>query len=176
LTESAEEVLALARRLKRTRGYDASWADAFTFAESCTGGLVASSVASRPGASEVFSGSAVTYGNAVKTALLGVSPETLERYGAVSPQCAAEMARGARRLFGAVVGVSVTGIAGPGGGSPEKPVGTVWFAAACEDGSLRVRRGFYPGRDRDGVRRRAALSALEMLAAALRYEITKDSK
>ena len=113
----------------------------FTFAESCTGGLLASAAASTAGVSAVFPGSVVTYSDKAKIELLSVAPETIERYGAVSARCAAEMARGALRLFGTVVAVSVTGIAGPGGGTPEKPVGTVWFAIAHSDGRVRLKRG-----------------------------------
>lgn len=99
----------------------------FSFAESCTGGLVGASVTEVPGASEVFLGSAVTYCNQAKHNILGVSAEVLAVHGAVSAECAAMMAVGARRIYGADMAVSVTGIAGPDGGSEEKPVGTVWF-------------------------------------------------
>lgn len=135
----------------------------FTFAESCTGGLAAFCVTSVPGISEYFPGSAVTYGNRAKIELLGVAPETIDTHGAVSGQCAAEMACGALRLFGAEYAVSITGIAGPGGGSAEKPVGTVWFAIAGVNGVLALKKGFYPHRGRRLVRLFAARSALSML-------------
>ena len=97
-------------------------------AESCTGGLVSRKITNVPGSSECFLGGAVTYTNELKSELLGVGVEVLEKYGAVSRQCAEQMARGAAEYLGADIGVSVTGIAGPGGGSEEKPVGTVYIA------------------------------------------------
>ena len=139
----------------------------FTFAESCTGGLVATSVTSVPGISAMFPGAVVTYGNRSKIELLGVTPETIETHGAVSGQCAAEMAWGARKLFGARLAVSVTGIAGPGGGSAEKPVGTVWFALCGEQGVLSLRKGLYTNRDRTGVRLSATRSAIRLLLNGL---------
>jgi PncC family amidohydrolase len=145
----------------------------FTFAESCTGGLLASFVTSVPGVSSVFPGSLVTYSNEEKRNLLSVSGYTLERFGAVSAECATEMARGALERFGTIVAVSVTGVAGPDGGSAEKPVGTVWFAAAHRDGTVRLRHGFYPGRGRRQTQERAVMSALGMLIVALRYEVAK---
>ena len=97
-----------------------------TFAESCTGGLLAKTFTDNAGVSDVFLGSAVTYANTVKSQLIGVKEETLEAHGAVSRQTAYEMVKGAKSVFGADVAVSVTGIAGPGGGSDEKPVGLVY--------------------------------------------------
>ncbi|MDR1133492.1 MAG: CinA family protein [Synergistaceae bacterium] len=168
-----KEAADLWRKLARTSGYAASGNYLFTFAESCTGGLLASFVTSVRGVSSVFPGSAVTYSNEAKRDLLAVSGDTLERFGAVSAECAAEMARGALERFGTLVAVSVTGIAGPDGGSAEKPVGTVWFAAAHRDGATRLRRGYYPGRSRRQTQERAAVSALGMLIVALRYEAAK---
>ncbi|MDR3333175.1 MAG: nicotinamide-nucleotide amidohydrolase family protein [Synergistaceae bacterium] len=139
----------------------------FTFAESCTGGLVASSVTGVSGVSEFFPGSAVTYSNRSKIEFLSVTPETIDRHGAVSGECAAEMAWGALRLFDARLAVSVTGVAGPGGGTAEKPVGTVWFALAREDGRMSLRRGIYSGRGRCGVQQRAVKTALKLLLAGL---------
>jgi PncC family amidohydrolase len=139
----------------------------FSFAESCTGGLVASSVASVPGASASFPGSVVTYSNEAKIEKLSVNPRVIERYGAVSGQCAAGMARGALGAFHVRLAVSVTGIAGPDGGSPEKPVGTVWFGLALEDGPVRAVKGFYPGRPREIVRLCAARTALRLLVRGL---------
>jgi nicotinamide-nucleotide amidase len=99
-------------------------------AESCTGGLVASNIVNIPGSSEYFEGGIVSYSNAVKINTLGVSRETLEEYGAVSEQTAKEMAEGARRALKTTFAISTTGIAGPDGGTPDKPVGTVWIACA----------------------------------------------
>jgi len=102
-------------------------------AESCTGGLASSLVTDVPGSSSYFLGSAVTYAYSAKHAILGVKPETLSIHGAVSAETAAEMARGARRLFGSDLAVSVTGIAGPGGGTPNKPVGLVYIHLSGPD-------------------------------------------
>jgi PncC family amidohydrolase len=140
----------------------------FTFAESCTGGLLAASVASVPGASASFPGSAVTYGNSAKIELLSVNPSIIEEHGAVSGQCAAQMARGALEVFGTSLAVSVTGIAGPDGGSVEKPVGTVWFGLATVRGPTRVLRGFYPGRPRKIVQLCAVRAALRLVIRGLR--------
>lgn len=97
-------------------------------AESCTGGLVAHLITNVPGSSEYFLGGVVAYSNELKQTLLGVEPETLEQYGAVSRETALAMARGARVRLGADIAVSATGIAGPGGGSAEKPIGLTWIA------------------------------------------------
>lgn len=103
------------------------------FAESCTGGLAAKKLTDVAGASECFECGFVTYSNAKKTELLGVSAETLEKYGAVSPQTALEMCKGVRERSGADIGIGITGIAGPGGGSPEKPVGLVYIGISSEN-------------------------------------------
>ena len=97
-------------------------------AESCTGGGIGARITAVPGASEHYVGGVVSYANEVKTGVLGVDPAVLERHGAVSEPVVRQMARGAARLCGAECAVSVSGIAGPGGGTPEKPVGTVWMA------------------------------------------------
>lgn len=99
-------------------------------AESCTGGLVADAIVSVAGASAVFDGGIVSYANRIKESMLGVQETTLRDYGAVSPQCAAEMARGIRERMAADIGISTTGIAGPGGGTLEKPVGLVYVGVA----------------------------------------------
>ncbi len=109
-------------------------------AESCTGGLIARRLTDIPGASEVFGCGLVTYSNEMKTRLLGVSPETLREHGAVSPETALEMARGARRVGQADIGVGVTGIAGPGGGSEEKPVGLFYVAISGPKGEQVIER------------------------------------
>jgi len=139
------------------------------FAESCTGGMIASLVTDVPGSSEYFLGSVVTYANAAKEELLGVDAETLRQWGAVSEQTAIAMARGARERFGADVAVSVTGIAGPDGGSAEKPVGTVHFGLASRDGTTIGKKRLFVG-DRGIVRRAASIHALEMLRRFLAGE------
>ena len=134
-------------------------------AESCTGGLVAARLTSVPGSSDVFVGAVVAYANDAKARELGVPEETLERYGAVSPEVAAAMAAGVRERLGADVAVSVTGIAGPGGGSAEKPVGLVDLHAEGPDGVL-AREIDFPG-DREAIRGRATVAALHLLRTLL---------
>lgn len=131
-------------------------------AESCTGGLLSQRITSVPGASEVFAYGACTYANGIKQKMLGVKGETLAEYGAVSPETAAEMARGVRAAAGADFGVGITGIAGPGGGTPEKPVGLVYVAACGEDATY-VQRLCITGRTREVVRISATQRALEMV-------------
>ena len=133
-------------------------------AESCTGGMIAETITNVAGASDIFYGSAVTYVNSAKQHILGVARETLEKHGAVSSECAEEMACGARRVYGADVAMSVTGIAGPGGGSEAKPVGTVWFGLATKDGAETFRRRF--DGDRAAVRRQTVEEVLRRLAEA----------
>jgi nicotinamide-nucleotide amidase len=134
-------------------------------AESCTGGLVAARLTSVPGSSDVFVGGVVAYSNEVKAAELGVSEEVLSTYGAVSAEAAEAMAAGARARLGADVAVSVTGVAGPGGGTPEKPVGLVFVHAEGPDGAL-ARRVDIPG-DRGAIRARATVTALHLLRTLL---------
>ena len=132
-------------------------------AESCTGGLVAAALTEIAGSSDVVDRGFVTYSNAAKMAMLGVLPETLNANGAVSRQTAEEMAQGALRQSGADLAVAITGIAGPGGGSPEKPVGLVHFAAAATDGRLIHREQRFGDIGRSEVRYRSVLVALTML-------------
>jgi nicotinamide-nucleotide amidase len=131
-------------------------------AESCTGGLVAARITDAPGASACFPGGLVAYSNDAKVSLLGVAPETLERHGAVSGEVAREMAEGVRRRFGASAGLGITGVAGPTGGTPEKPVGTVHVALVAADGAARHERLVLPG-DRAMVRRWTSSAALAMI-------------
>jgi nicotinamide-nucleotide amidase len=130
-------------------------------AESCTGGLVGARLTAVPGASTVFAGGVIAYDNAVKVRLLGVPESLLTAHGAVSEPVVAAMAEGAQRRFDARAAIAVTGIAGPEGGSAEKPVGTVWLCAAWGEARRTVRIGF-PG-DRAAVRGRAAQAALDLL-------------
>lgn len=134
-------------------------------AESCTGGLLAKRLTDIPGASDVFHMGCVTYANEIKTLLLGVPEETLRQYGAVSPQTAEAMARGVREKSGADYGIGVTGVAGPGGGTAEKPVGLVYLALCGRNGAttVRVMRPNARPRGREYVRHLAASNALDML-------------
>jgi nicotinamide-nucleotide amidase len=145
--------------LCRTRGLT------LATAESCTGGLVAARLTSVPGSSDVVLGGFVAYADEVKRTELDVPAELIERHGAVSPEVAAAMARGARARLGADVAVSVTGIAGPGGGTPEKPVGLVYLHAEGPDGGLG-REFSFPG-DRGSIRSRSVVGALHLVRRLL---------
>ncbi|MFN8425539.1 MAG: CinA family protein [Anaerolineales bacterium] len=131
------------------------------FAESCTGGLVGNRVTNVPGSSEYFLGSLVAYAYEAKANLLGVSWDTLNTRGAVSRETVLEMARGARTAFQADIAVSISGIAGPGGGTPSKPVGTVWLALAASDGE-RAREFHFLG-NREQVKAASADAALQFV-------------
>ena len=141
-------------------------------AESCTGGMVAERLTAVPGASDVFVGSIVAYADGVKTDELAVSAAALARYGAVSAETAAAMAEGVRRRLEADVSVAVTGIAGPGGGTEEKPVGLVYLHAQSPDVTRAVEFQF-PG-DRDSIRRRATVTALHLLRRVLTQSRDED--
>jgi nicotinamide-nucleotide amidase len=130
-------------------------------AESCTGGLLGGRVTAVPGSSRYFLGGVISYHNRAKAALLGVPPAALRRHGAVSAPVAAAMAAGARRAFGADVAVAITGIAGPGGGAPGKPVGLV-HVAVSGGGSTRARRAVFTG-GRGRVRDQAVELAMILL-------------
>jgi nicotinamide-nucleotide amidase len=135
-------------------------------AESCTGGLVAAALTEIAGSSDVFETGLVTYSNEAKMALLGVSDEVIETFGSVSVACAWAMAQGALKRSGADVAVAITGIAGPGGGSAMKPVGTVVFARAerhADPDKIVADRKEFGDLGRAGVRLQAALCALELL-------------
>lgn len=134
-------------------------------AESCTGGLVAASLVNVAGASEVFHAGFITYANEAKEKMLGVSHETLEKYGAVSRQTAEEMAKGAAREGGSETSIATTGIAGPGGGSQEKPVGLVYIGT-CAFGEVLVKKYQFKG-SREEIRKAAAAAGLKQLKEML---------
>lgn len=155
--ELAAAAARLGERLRATR-------NRLVTAESCTGGWIAKAVTDIPGSSDWFDCGMAAYSYEAKQAMLGVNPHTLEVHGAVSRECVVEMVSGALVHSGASLAVAVTGIAGPGGGTQDKPVGTVWIAWK--------RRGGYPGArafhfegDRDAVRRQTVVAALEGLQA-----------
>ncbi|MFP4113282.1 MAG: CinA family protein [Spirochaetota bacterium] len=135
-------------------------------AESCTGGRLAAQITSVPGSSAVFWGSLVTYAYEAKSGVLGVDPEDLDAYGAVSERVVVAMARGVRARSGASVAVAVSGIAGPGGGTPEKPVGTVWLACDTAPGWTSTRL-LSLGGARERIQRDSVCEALVMMRAAL---------
>jgi nicotinamide-nucleotide amidase len=135
-------------------------------AESCSGGMLAARITNPPGASKYFNGSVVAYACTAKEQLLGVPNELLKEFGAVSPECAEAMAKGALKAFDADVAVAITGVAGPGGGSEEKPVGYVCFHAMLADGTSIARDPVIPG-DRHDVRERSALVAMHLLRSLL---------
>ena len=132
-----------------------------TTAESCTGGNVAKLITSVSGSSEYFEGGVVAYSNRIKSKILGVKPETLSKFGAVSKETVEEMALGVKRLYNSDYSVAVSGIAGPGGAIPGNPVGTVWIAVASEN--LLIAKKFSFGQRRDINIRRASAKALDML-------------
>jgi nicotinamide-nucleotide amidase len=135
-------------------------------AESCSGGLLAARITDLPGASAYFAGGVVAYSNEAKAELLGVDPALIEKHSAVSAQVAEAMSRGALERFGADVAVSITGIAGPDGGTEEKPVGNVCFDARLADGTAIARNPVIPG-GRDDIRERSALVAMHLLRTLL---------
>jgi len=156
LYDKAKDVIAANRKLGRT----------VAVAESCTGGLVCAALTEIPGASDVFEAGYVTYSNASKIDDLGVSEEVVETFGAVSVATAWAMARGALSASNADLAVAITGIAGPGGGTPAKPVGTVVFARAergADPSQIVADQKLFEEKDRSGVRLQAALCALELL-------------
>lgn len=135
-------------------------------AESCTGGLVASTLTNVAGSSEWFEGAVVAYDNRVKMKLLGVPEEVLIRHGAVSSECAEAMARGIAALMDVQVGLAISGIAGPGGGSVEKPVGTVWIAWTVS-GRVWSRKHLFSG-DRLNIKGQSMAAALDGLLATMK--------
>jgi len=162
VTPGDDELLDLARRVGaacRDRGVRLGTA------ESCTGGLVAHLITEIPGSSDYFVGALVTYANEIKVGLAGVPGDVLDAHGAVSAQVARAMADGARHRLGADIAVAVTGVAGPDGGTPAKPVGLTYVAVADEDGD-DVRR-FVWDSDRTGNKRLSAAAALDLVHARL---------
>jgi PncC family amidohydrolase len=154
--ERLEARLGAALRARRWR---------LAVAESCTGGLVGHRVTDVPGSSDYFSGGVIAYANEVKQSLLGVQADTLAAHGAVSEAVALEMARGARAVCGAEVGLAVTGIAGPGGGGPGKPVGLTWIAVSTPEVE-RAEQRVWPG-DRAQVKAQSAQAALALALAVV---------
>jgi len=147
---------ALGRRMRAAR-------DRLVTAESCTGGWIAKTVTDIAGSSEWFECGLAAYSYEAKQALLGVRPETLEKFGAVSRETVLEMVSGALVHSGATLAVAVTGIAGPGGGTPDKPVGSVWLAWKRRGGYAEAQLFHFSG-DRESVRRQTVAAALEGLA------------
>lgn len=156
---TSETLMTLARRLGREcRRHRVS----VSVAESCTGGALAAAITSIPGSSEWFDRGFVTYSNEAKQELLGVSPRTLSRFGAVSEETARAMALAVLKCSPSVLSVSITGIAGPTGATPGKPVGLVWIAWAWRKGPVQVREFRFRG-GRSAVRRQAVAEAIEGL-------------
>ena len=139
-------------------------------AESCTGGLIGDRITNVPGSSEYFLGGIVAYAYEVKVALLAVSWDTLNTKGAVSQETVLEMARGARRILNTDIAVSVTGIAGPGGGTPEKPVGTTWIGLVAKEGEWTRLFQFSGNREQNKIS--SANAALQMLLDYLQDQIS----
>jgi nicotinamide-nucleotide amidase len=164
-TEDERSISEIVIDLCRARGLT------LATAESCTGGLVAARLTSVAGASDVFVGSVVSYANAVKESALGVPAELIEAHGAVSAEAAAAMARGARDRLAVDVAVAVTGVAGPGGGTPEKPVGLVFAHAVSPEGENAVRTEL-PG-DREMIRGRATAASLHLVRRLLESRHTE---
>jgi nicotinamide-nucleotide amidase len=153
-----EQVAALLRERRR-----------IALAESCTAGLLAARLAEPPGASQYLAGGVVAYSNEAKIELLGVPVELIERHGAVSPEVAEAMADGAMARFGASLGVGITGIAGPEGGSEEKPVGYVCVCVKLDGGPVLARDPVIPG-DRVDIKDRSCTLALHLIRRLLRGE------
>jgi nicotinamide-nucleotide amidase len=167
MTENIEdEIVALARTVGEKLARRAMMC---ATAESCTGGLIGHLITENPGSSVYFAGAAVTYSYTAKERVLGVDPGTLLREGAVSAAVAQQMAEGALRLFDADVAVSVTGIAGPGGGLPGKPTGTVYLHCCARDGYARGAHHIWDA-DRSGNKLLSARAALAMILEYLRCD------
>ncbi len=161
--QDGEELAAVVGRLLRDSRLT------IALAESCTGGLASAMLTDVPGSSQYFLGSVISYANSAKEDVLGVKVDTLRAHGAVSAESAAEMAKGARERFGADLALAITGIAGPDGGSPEKPVGTVFLALSRRAGAEFAKKRLFVG-GRSVIRRAAAIHALELLRRHLSGE------
>jgi nicotinamide-nucleotide amidase len=136
-------------------------------AESCTGGLLAGALTAVPGASDTFYGGYVTYANEAKLAMIGVPYGVLRENGAVSKECAVAMAEGALAAAGTHLSVAITGIAGPDGGSKEKPIGLVHFAVATAETTRHLKKNYDPAWSRDEIRQAAVIEALKMIGKAI---------
>ena len=159
MSESLEAQMGI---ILRARGFK------IAFAESCTGGMLSNRVTNVPGSSEYFLGSLVAYAYEAKANLLGVAWETLNTHGAVSRETVLEMARGAQRGFRADIAASISGIAGPGGGTPTKPVGTVWLALVTPEGEWT--RLFHFSGSREEIKAASADAALQFVLDYLEGE------
>lgn len=159
-SETGEPIEKVVGNLLRSRG------ETLAVAESCTGGMLGEWLTRAPGSSDYFLGGVISYSNDVKCTLVGVEEKTIADCGAVSRECAAEMAKGVCATLGSTWGLAITGIAGPGGGTPEKPAGTVWIALAHREGMVYPFKSSLIG-DRDSVRYRACVFALDQLRRAI---------
>jgi len=163
-SQDDEDLIGVVSALCKERGHT------LATAESCTGGLVGKLLTDRPGSSEFYSGGVVAYDNRIKQNMLGVTAEALQAFGAVSEEVARAMATGVRERFATTFGLSITGVAGPGGGTPEKPVGLIWLGMAHPEGVES--RKLMLAADRDQNRRRAAFAAIDYL----RRHLTKSAE
>ncbi len=167
--EADDTFAGVVGRALRMRGWT------LAIAESCTGGLVGSMLTAEPGASDFLLLDAVTYANSAKSRILGVDEDTIRWHGAVSPEVATAMAAGARRVSGADLALSLTGVAGPSGGSEEKPVGTVYIALARPDGTIDVRHRVFGG-DRAQIQTLSAYAGLQMVREACASRAERPSQ
>lgn len=164
MRQATKTPAAIAGTLLREKGFSLS------LAESCTGGLASSSITDISGSSDYFKGSVVAYDNEVKKELLSVTPEILKEYGAVSSQCALSMAAGVMGLFKTDASIAITGIAGPGGGTIRKPVGTVYIAVRVKN-HTKVKKFLFKG-TRRAIKKQSVESALTLLSKTLSIKKT----
>ncbi|GGX57978.1 hypothetical protein GCM10011309_03890 [Litorimonas cladophorae] len=157
------EIFSLSAKLLKTA---TEQGQTIATAESCTGGLIGAAITSAPGSSTAFRGGIIAYHNDIKIEQLAVDPAIIAEFGAVSGPVAEQMASGCLNKLGVDIAVSVTGVAGPGGGSAEKPVGTVWMGVATRQGVYSAKH-FFDGMDRNKVRDHTCLAALKALLAEL---------